>query len=103
MMANESALPRTSGTELCASLNKTQPICREFVTACYTTYYRDVFRVCCRYFRRREDAEDAAADVFLKLYRVLDQRDETVPFRPWLSQVAGHHCIDKLRRRKYEK
>jgi hypothetical protein len=26
-----------------------------------------------------------------------------VPFRPWISQIAAHHCIDKLRRRKHEK
>ena len=93
---------RISGEQLCAALNPTQPICPEFLRACYAAHYRYVFQLCRRYFRQREDAEDAAAEVFLKLYRVLDQRDETVPFRPWLSQVAGHHCIDKLRRRKYE-
>jgi RNA polymerase sigma-70 factor (ECF subfamily) len=60
-------------------------------------------QVCRRYFRQPEDAEDAAAEVFLKLHRVLNQRDETVPLRPWLFQVAGHHCVDKLRRRKSEK
>lgn len=102
-MGTESTLPRISRTQFCVSLNRTQPIGSEFFSACYTAHYRDVFRVCRRYFRRREDAEDAAAEVFLKLYRVLDQRDETVPLRPWLSHVAGNHCIDKLRRRKYEK
>ena len=25
-----------------------------------------------------------------------------MPFRPWVSPVAGRHCIDKLRRRKRE-
>jgi RNA polymerase sigma-70 factor (ECF subfamily) len=101
-MATESTLPRTSGTQLCAALNPTQPTCPEFLTACYADHYRYVFRLCRRYFRRHEDAEDAAAEVFLKLYRVLHRRNEAVPFRPWLAQVAGHHCIDKLRRRKYE-
>src|SRR5262245_34259653 len=101
-MATESTLPRTRGMQLCAALNPAQPTGHEIFTACYAAHYRYVFRLCRRYFRRREDAEDAAAEVFLKLYRVLNQRDETVPFRPWLSQVAGHHCIDKLRRRKYE-
>jgi len=62
-----------------------------------------VLQVCRRYFRQREDVEDAAAEVFLKLYRVLQQKDETLPFRPWLSQVTGHHCLDKLRRTKIEK
>jgi RNA polymerase sigma-70 factor (ECF subfamily) len=26
-----------------------------------------------------------------------------VPFRPWVSKVAGRHCIDKLRQRKRQK
>ena len=61
--------------------------------------YQYVLRVCRRFFRQPEDAEDAAAEVFLKLYRVLHQRDETMPFRPWVSRVAGRHCIDKLRQK----
>jgi RNA polymerase sigma-70 factor (ECF subfamily) len=69
----------------------------------YTDHYQYVLRVCRRFFRQPEDAEDAAAEVFLKLYRVLHQRDETMPFRPWVSQVAGRHCIDKLRQRKCER
>jgi RNA polymerase sigma-70 factor (ECF subfamily) len=69
----------------------------------YTDHYQYVLRVCRRFFRQPEDAEDAAAEVFLKLYRVLHQRDESMPFRPWVSQVAGRHCIDKLRQRKCER
>jgi RNA polymerase sigma-70 factor (ECF subfamily) len=70
---------------------------------CYAAHYRYVLQVCRRYFRQPEDAEDAAAEVFLKLYRVLNQRDDMVPFRPWLSQVTRHHCLDKLRQRKSDK
>jgi RNA polymerase sigma-70 factor (ECF subfamily) len=71
--------------------------------AIYVAHYRHVLQVCRGFFRQREDAEDAAAEVFLKLYRVLHQKDETLPFRPWVSQVAGHHCIDKLRQKKRER
>ena len=39
----------------------------------------------------------------MKLHTVLDKKDETHPFRPWVCQIAGRHCIDKLRRRKREK
>jgi RNA polymerase sigma-70 factor (ECF subfamily) len=102
-MATGSTLLSISDTNLGRSLNQRPPICPEFLRACYATHYRYVLQVCRQYFRQREDAEDAAAEVFLKLYRVLNQRDERVPFRPWLSQVARHHCIDKLRRRKCEK
>jgi RNA polymerase sigma-70 factor (ECF subfamily) len=65
--------------------------------------YRHVLRVCRRFFWQPEDAEDAAAEVFLKLHRVLETRDEALPLRPWVSKVTGRHCIDKLRQRKREK
>jgi len=80
-----------------------QPICPDVLGSIYADHYQYVLRVCRRFFRQPEDAEDAAAEVFLKLYRVLHQRDESMPFRPWVSQVAGRHCIDKLRQRKCER
>jgi RNA polymerase sigma-70 factor (ECF subfamily) len=75
----------------------------EILGAIYMVHYRHVLRVCRHFFRRREDAEDAAAEVFLKLHRVLETRNDAVPFLPWVSQVAGRHCIDKLRRGKRER
>jgi len=75
----------------------------ESLAIIYAAHYRHVFQVCRRFFRHREDAEDAAAEVFLKLPNVLGQRNEALPFRPWVSQVAGRHCIDKLRKRKRER
>ena len=90
-------------TTLCAALNQPLQTCPEVLSTIYAAHYRHVLRVCRRFFRRPEDAEDAAAEVFLKLHRVLATRREEVPFLPWVSQVAGRHCIDKLRRRKREK
>jgi len=77
--------------------------CPEVLSSIYAAHYRHVLQVCRRFFRRTEDAEDAAAEVFLKLHTVLEKKDEAHPFRPWVCQVAGRHCIDKLRRRKREK
>ena len=93
----------TEETQVAVSLHQPQPICPDVLSTIYTAHYQHVLRVCRRFFRRPEDAEDAAAEVFLKLYRVLHQRDERLPFRPWVSQVAGRHCIDKLRQRKCER
>ncbi len=85
------------------SAREKKTVSAEDVRAIYTAHYRHVLQVCRGFFRQREDAEDAAAEVFVKLYRVLHQKDETLPFRPWVSQVAGHHCIDKLRQKKRER
>jgi RNA polymerase sigma-70 factor, ECF subfamily len=86
-----------------AALNQPLQTCPEALSTIYADHYRHVLRVCRHFFRQPEDAEDAAAEVFLKLHRVLDTRNEAVPFRPWVSQVAGRHCIDRLRQRKREK
>jgi RNA polymerase sigma-70 factor (ECF subfamily) len=101
-MATESTLLLTKDA-FYTVLNQPRPICPEGLSAIYRAHYRHVLQVCRRFFRQPEDAEDAAAEVFLKLCRVLHQKDEKLPFRPWVSQVAGHHCIDKLRQRKREK
>ncbi|HKI10941.1 MAG TPA: RNA polymerase sigma factor [Candidatus Acidoferrum sp.] len=86
-----------------SALNQALQICPEVLSSIYTAHYAHVLQVCRRFFRQPEDAEDAAAEVFLKLHTVLGKKDEKHPFRPWVCQVAGRHCIDKLRRRKREK
>jgi RNA polymerase sigma-70 factor (ECF subfamily) len=90
-------------TGLGTTLTAGPQICPELLGTIYVAHYRYVLQVCQRFFRQREDAEDAAAEVFLKLQKVWDRKDAAVPFRPWVSRVAGRHCIDKLRRRKCEK
>ena len=102
-MATRSTMIFMEETAPCTALNQPLQTCPELLSTIHTAHYRHVLRVCRRFFRRPEDAEDAAAEVFLKLHRVLETRNEAVPFRPWVSQVAGRHCIDKLRRRKREK
>ncbi len=66
--------------------------------------YRDlaplVFRLCRRVLPAREDAEDATADIFLKVQVRLEQYDATRPFKTWLYRVAGNHCWDILRKRR---
>jgi len=102
-MATRSAPILLEEATFCSALNQTLQAYPEVLSAIYTAHYRHVLQVCRRFFRRPEDAEDAAAEVFLKLHTVLDKKDDSYPFRPWVCQVAGRHCIDKLRRRKREK
>jgi RNA polymerase sigma-70 factor, ECF subfamily len=102
-MATKAASLFMEEAPIYSARDKSASVSAEDVRAIYTAHYRHVLQVCRGFFRQREDAEDAAAEVFLKLYRVLHQKDETLPFRPWVSQVAGHHCIDKLRQKKRER
>jgi DNA-directed RNA polymerase specialized sigma24 family protein len=66
--------------------------CSELLSSIYTAHYQHVLQVCRRFFHRPEDAEDAAAEVFLKLHTVLPKKDNEHPFRPWVCQVAGRHA-----------
>ncbi|HEY6129765.1 MAG TPA: sigma-70 family RNA polymerase sigma factor [Candidatus Acidoferrum sp.] len=75
----------------------------ELLGSLYSSHYRYVLKVCKHFFWRQEDAEDAAAEVFLKLHSVLDTEDSALSSRPWLSKVTGRHCIDKLRQAKAER
>ena len=102
-MATRSTSMFMEQTALRATPNQPVQPCPEVLSTIYMTHYRHVLRICRRFFRQAEDAEDAAAEVFLKLHRVLESRNEAVPFLPWVSLVAGRHCIDKLRRGKREK
>jgi RNA polymerase sigma factor (sigma-70 family) len=77
--------------------------CPELLGSLYISHYRYVLKVCRHFFWQREDAEDAAAEVFLKLHAVLETEDRPIRFRSWLSKVTGRHCIDKLRQVKAER
>jgi RNA polymerase sigma-70 factor (ECF subfamily) len=101
MSSTSTSLPRER--QMCGAVILPAPVSSELLRVLYITHHRHVLQICRKFFHQFEDAEDAAAEVFLKLYRVLHQKDEIVPFRPWISQIAAHHCIDKLRRKKHEK
>jgi RNA polymerase sigma-70 factor (ECF subfamily) len=73
------------------------------LSSLYSSHYRYVLRVCRHFFWRREDAEDAAAEVFLKLHTVLETEERPIRSRSWLSKVTGRHCIDRLRQVKAER
>lgn len=50
--------------------------------------------------RRPEDAEEAAQDTFLKLFRARSSFDGQRKLGPWLLRIAGNACRDRLRRRR---
>ncbi len=102
-MATRSATMFLEGSGLDTGFTQALQTCPEVLASIYTAHYAHVLQVCRRFFRRPEDAEDAASEVFLKLHTVLDKKDNENPFRPWVCQVAGRHCIDILRRQKREK
>ncbi len=64
-------------------------------------YQTPVFNLCYRMLGEPEAAEDAAQESFLRTYQNLSRYDRQRPFATWLLSIAAHHCIDRLRRRRF--
>lgn len=61
-----------------------------------------VFGLCYRMLGHREDAEDVAQDVFLRVFRSLRSWDSRRPLRPWLLTIAANRCRTALSKRAKE-
>lgn len=64
-----------------------------------TLFYRhqqSVTQLCLSLLRSRAEAEDAAQEIFLKVYRGLATYEPTTTFRGWLYRIAVNHCRDRL-------
>jgi RNA polymerase sigma factor (sigma-70 family) len=66
----------------------------------YHANYTAVLSMCARILRKREDAADAAQQVFVIALESLDLTLTRSAARAWLLTVARNHCLDLLRRRK---
>jgi len=56
--------------------------------------------LCQRLLGNREQALDAAQEVFLKLYRKAGTLERRGQLYTWLYRVASNYCLNRLRRRK---
>ncbi len=59
-----------------------------------------IFGLALHSLRDREEARDAAQEIFLRVYTRLDSLLEGQAFLPWLLRLARNCCIDRLRRRE---
>jgi len=66
----------------------------------YTKYLSYVTRICFRYVKNREDAEDLAQEVFMKVMDRLNTFEGQAQLSTWLYRVAANHCLDHLRWKK---
>lgn len=64
-------------------------------------YQVPVYNLCYRMLGNPMEAEDAAQEAFLRAYKGINRYDPERRFATWLLSIASHHCIDRLRRRKY--
>jgi RNA polymerase sigma factor (sigma-70 family) len=60
-------------------------------------YRNDVFRTVFAVLRDQKEAEDAAQEVFMKIYTSLSQY-ENQGFKTWMTRIAVNHAIDIKRK-----
>jgi RNA polymerase sigma-70 factor (ECF subfamily) len=73
----------------------------EAFTNLVEAFQTPVYNLCYRMLGEAAAAEDAAQETFLKVYQNLGRYDRERSFPTWLLSIAAHHCIDKLRRRRF--
>lgn len=88
-------------------MNNIQEHIRQFQTGnkdaftCILNRYKSpVVHFAYRYLGNRDDAEDAAQEIFVKIYRALPAYKPAGKFPTWLFTIAARHCSNIRRRKK---
>jgi RNA polymerase sigma-70 factor (ECF subfamily) len=66
----------------------------------YELYFQLVHRVCYRYTKNREEADDLSQEIFLKVHGSFAGFEGNSQPSTWLYRVATNHCLDHLRWKK---
>jgi RNA polymerase sigma-70 factor (ECF subfamily) len=62
-----------------------------------------IYSVAYHFTLKREDAEELAQEIFLKIFENLHRYDGGFPLVAWIVSLSRNLCIDRYRRRKREK
>lgn len=65
-------------------------------------YQGAVYNLAYRMLGTPEEAEDAAQEIFVRIYRQLGRYDPERKFSTWTLAIATNYCIDQLRRRRMQ-
>jgi RNA polymerase sigma-70 factor (ECF subfamily) len=69
------------------------------IQALVDRFQGEVFGLCVRLLRHRQDAEDVTQEVFLRIFRSLRKWDRTRPLRPWIMGITVNRCRTWLSQR----
>ena len=65
-------------------------------------YQGAVYNLAYRMLGDPQEAEDAAQEIFVRIYRQLARYDPERKFSTWVLTIATNYCIDQLRRRRMQ-
>lgn len=87
-------MPAYSEEEIIAGCRKKDRAIQEHL---YKTYYSMFLKVCARYAKSMQDAEQLLNDGFLKVFTQVDQFKNTGSFGGWMQRIMVNTCLDYLR------
>ena len=63
--------------------------------------YKDkIFSLAMGMLKQREEAEETAQDVFVKIFKALPKFQRKAKFSTWMYRIAYNECISRLRKNK---
>jgi len=62
-------------------------------------FQSDVFGLCFRLLHHRQDAEDVAQEVFVRVFRSLHRWDGARPLKPWIMGITVNRCRTMMGKR----
>ncbi len=63
-------------------------------------YQTPVYNLAYRMLGTAAEAEEAAQETFIRVYRRLNTYDSQHKLSSWVLAIASHYCVDRLRRRR---
>ncbi len=69
----------------------------------FKKYQMIVLNTCYRLLQDDTDSQDAAQEIFIKVYRALPKFKPDAQFTTWLYRICINHCYNVLRARKRKK
>ena len=87
-------MPAYSEEEIIAGCRQKNRTLQEHL---YKSYYSMFLKVCARYAKSMEDAEQLLNDGFLKVFTQIDKFSNTGSFGGWMQRIMVNTCLDYLR------
>jgi len=74
----------------------------EDIRSLLAAYQNKVYNQAYRMLGNREEAEEATQDVFLRIYRSLDEFRGESKLSSWIFRITANVCISRLRKKQIE-
>lgn len=87
-------MPAYSEQEMIAGCRQKSRAVQEYL---YKTYYSMFLKVCARYAKEMQDAEQLLNDGFLKIFTQIEKFNNAGSFEGWMRRIMVNTCLDYLR------